>query len=95
MARATSVADSLPESISRETCPISFVDCDDRDDVRGLPCEDKRVLHRAYVNLWLVRSADTALETMLAGGEPTEWSASQPPCTTSSSHIVAPLRLWQ
>ncbi|KAH9055531.1 hypothetical protein EDB87DRAFT_1640088 [Lactarius vividus] len=86
--RATSVADPLPESIGRETCPICIVDFDDGDDVRVLPCEGKHVFHQACVDPWLLELSSScpicrhdfqALETMLAGGEPTERRASQPP----------------
>ncbi|KAH8985767.1 hypothetical protein EDB86DRAFT_2322137 [Lactarius hatsudake] len=45
--RVTSAADSLPESMGRETCPICIVHFDDRDDVCGMSCEDKRVFRQA------------------------------------------------
>ncbi|KAI9442778.1 hypothetical protein BJY52DRAFT_1194756 [Lactarius psammicola] len=86
--RAVSAADPLPESIGRETCPICIVDFDDGDDVRVLPCEGKHVFHQACVDPWLLELSSScpicrhdfqALETMLAGGEPTERRASQPP----------------
>ncbi|KAI9437606.1 hypothetical protein H4582DRAFT_1956160 [Lactarius indigo] len=86
--RGTSAADPLPESIGRETCPICIVDFDDGDDVRVLPCEGKHVFHQACVDPWLLELSSScpicrhdfqALETMLAGGEPVERRASQPP----------------
>ncbi|KAH9069797.1 hypothetical protein EDB83DRAFT_2370643 [Lactarius deliciosus] len=86
--RAMSMADPLPESIGRETCPICIVDFDDGDDVRVLPCEGKHVFHQACVDPWLLELSSScpicrhdfqALETMLAGGEPVERRASQPP----------------
>ncbi|KAI0246430.1 hypothetical protein BJV78DRAFT_1135186 [Lactifluus subvellereus] len=80
--------DPLPEAIGRETCPICIVDFEDGDDVRVLPCEGKHVFHQACVDPWLLELSSScpicrhdfqALETMLAGGEPTERRASQPP----------------
>ena len=50
----TSVADPLPESIGRETCPICIVDFEEGDDVRVLPCEGKHVFHQACVDPWLL-----------------------------------------
>src|SRR6266404_4373064 len=49
-----SVADPLPESIGRDTCPICIVDFEDGDDVRVLPCEGKHVFHQACVDPWLL-----------------------------------------
>ncbi|KAH9957356.1 hypothetical protein BC827DRAFT_712233 [Russula dissimulans] len=81
-------ADPLPESIGRETCPICIVDFDDGDDVRVLPCEGKHVFHQACVDPWLLELSSScpicrhdfqALETLLAGEEPTERRSSQPP----------------
>jgi len=81
-------ADPLPESIGRETCPICIVDFEDGDDVRVLPCEGKHVFHQACVDPWLLELSSScpicrhdfqALETLLAGGKPTERRASQPP----------------
>ncbi|KAH9171176.1 hypothetical protein EDB89DRAFT_2071081 [Lactarius sanguifluus] len=95
--RATSVADPLPESIGRETCPICIVDFDDGDDVRVLPCEGKHVFHQACVDPWLLELSSScpicrhdfqALETMLAGGEPTERRASQPPRFSRYLHFA-------
>lgn len=88
MTTTTSLADPLPESIGRETCPICIVDFEEGDDVRVLPCEGQHVFHQACVDPWLLELSSScpicrhdfqALETMLAGGEPTERRASQPP----------------
>ncbi|KAF8268188.1 hypothetical protein EI94DRAFT_1829676 [Lactarius quietus] len=85
---AASAADPLPESIGRETCPICIVDFEEGDDVRVLPCEGKHVFHQACVDPWLLELSSScpicrhdfqALETMLAGDEPTERRASQTP----------------
>ncbi|KAH8993499.1 hypothetical protein EDB92DRAFT_1944631 [Lactarius akahatsu] len=88
-ARPHSHADPLPESIGRETCPICIVDFDDGDDVRVLPCEGKHVFHQACVDPWLLELSNfQALETMLAGGEPTERRASQPPRFSRYLHFA-------
>ncbi|KAH9032435.1 hypothetical protein EDB85DRAFT_2145555 [Lactarius pseudohatsudake] len=81
--RATSAADPLPESIGRETCPICIVDFDDGDDA----CVDPWLLELSS-SCPICRHDFQALETMLAGGEPTERRASQPPRFSRYLHFA-------
>ncbi|KAI9452496.1 hypothetical protein BJY52DRAFT_1124302, partial [Lactarius psammicola] len=80
--------DPLPKSIGRMSCPICVIDFDDGDNVRVLPIEHKYIFHQACVDPWLLKLLSSclicrhyfwALEAVVAGREPIERRASQPP----------------